>query len=615
MKPSTDPRSLFDVWNLYQLEIQKEEEKQKASITLALVKTAIIRYTLPGWGLEPSSHRRVTAWENYQGLTFMKGVELPQLVHGLETQQKVFEQQEVPLDIQRNYRAALNRFLEWCYEQSWWNHSRPQSSVTKRDPRPSDQKVRHQRPKYALGTVEGDFVSENLQSELEAFQNFRLNQNGVRQSTVNKDLRQIRLVLGWLHRFKGISLGSLKLQDMISWADIDSSDRAHLKQAEDLAFKNLELINEYIAWLENSGDEKAGKAGSAKSLYTSIDVLRIFLVVAQFIYRERSQSVSINRHQDVPIVQLLRQQLAEAQAMVKEQRSSQPPPKNLDWTDFLALVETMRQQGSFDVIHLFPASRSDTNPSPNRALVALAHVYQCFLLSAFLCYLPPQRQQIWRNLQFLVGSRPDSSEIYANQNSEISGYIYKENEQWWLYLLRDDYKTSKAYQDLLIKVPNIQYPHDRCFYQYLDEWLFELEFATRKGVERINGLRQVFSPQHEYFFTQRNGKRFVHASNFNKLLQSSALDILGEPLTPELLRSMFAKYIFSQDVDAKIASLAALMAKTSKKNGEIYDLWLDSESIKVGVQIAEKVAQDFVWRSNPQLRTSLESEQLNDSGI
>lgn len=597
---SSDPKSLFDAWNLYQSEVQENQSKQKASVTLSLTKTAIIRYTLPGWGLEPSKHGRVTAWESYRGITFMKGVELPQLSHVLEIQQQVFENQQVPLDVQRNYRSALNRFLGWCQKQDWWK-SKAQHIVPKRHPR-TDQKPKQskpQRPKYALGSVRGDFISKNLESELEAFQDFRRNDSDVRRSTVEKDLRQIRLVLGWLHRFKEIPLASLSLRQMISWVDIDSPALSK-DEAEETAFANLELINEYIRWLESTGEEGTDASNTTKNLYTSMDALRIFLVVAQFIYRERSrsqpQSVAAKRHQDVPIVQLLRQNLADVQAVAKQRRSNQQVSKQIpDWTEFLATVEQMRQHCTVGIVHTFPARKSDPNPSPHRALAAIAYSYQCFLLAAFFCYLPPQRQQVWRNLKFFAGSSIDQGEAHANQDPEVSGYLYKEDEQWWLHLLKDKYKTGKAYQNLPIKIPNIQYQDGRCFYQYLNEWLFEFEYETPRGREQINGLRQVFDPQHEYVFTQRYGKRFVHASNFNKLLQSSSYGILGESLTPELLRHMFANYISSQRFYREVKpSMAAWMQHSSEKLAEVYDMWLDSKSTQFGVEVAREVAQSFV---------------------
>lgn len=596
---SSDPKSLFDVWNLYQSEVQENQSKQKASVILSLAKTAIIRYTLPGWGLEPSKHGRVTAWESYRGITFMKGVELPQLSHALEIQQQVFEEQRVPLDVQRNYRSALNRFLGWCQEQDWWQ-SKVQPVVPKRHPR-TDQKPkqsRPQRPKYALGSVRGDFISKNLQSELEAFQNFRLHENDVQQSTVEKDIRQIRLVLGWLHRFKDAPLASLSLRQMISWVDIDSPALGK-NEAEETAFSNLELINEYIHWLESTGEEGTDASDTTKNLYTSMDAFRIFLIVAQFIYRERSQSqpqsLAIKRYQDVPIVQLLRQNLADVQAVAKQQRSAQQESKQIpDWAEFLAIVEQTRQHCAVGIVHTFPAKKSDTNPSPHRALAAITYNYQCFLFAAFFCYLPPQRQQVWRNLKF-VDSRRNDDGVCANQNPEVSGYLYKEEEQWWLHLLKDQYKTSKAYQNLVIKMPNIRYQDGRYFYQYLDEWLFEFEYKTPRGIEKVAGLRKVFDPQHEYVFTQRNGKRFVHASNFNKLLQSSSCEISDESLTPELLRHMFANYISSQRFHKDVRPWFVTWKHDSlEKLSEVDDVWLDSESTQLGVEIAEMAAQSFV---------------------
>jgi hypothetical protein len=605
---SSDPQSLFDVWNLYQLEIREKEAKQKASVTLSLVKSALVRYTLPGWGLEPSDHKRLTAWESYSGFTFMKGIKLPQISQALEIQQQVFDQQLVPLDVQRNYRAALKRFLQWCQEQHWWqsqnqiicSNSEEHSEVTRKR-----EQVKPQRPKYSLGAVEGDFVSQRLQDELEEFSSFRRNKE-VKQSTLDKDLRQIRLILGWLHRFKGIPLAELSLQQMVSFINLDSLDPEQIQMAEATAYKDLELANEYIQWLDAVRESGSGASRKEKSLYTSLDVLRIFLVVAQFIYRDHPYStpelIAVNRHQDIPVVQLLRQKFSETQATINNRHSEQQISEELpNWTDFLAIVEQMRHRCTVGVVHAFPLTKHDTNPSLYRELAKIAYNYQCFILAAFFCYFPPVRQQVWRNLQ-LHPSMIDSDKTDKSEQSESSGTISRHEKDWSLFL----YKIP-SYRSPILDIPNINYPDGRNFYQYINEWLFDFEYRTQEGIKRINGLRQVFNPQHKYFFTQQNGKRFIYATNFSKLIQTVSSKSSNELYTPELVRRMFIAYISEMDNAAQSKDLAALiehLTKThsgrhpTKKRNRNYDVWADPLTIALGLKITAEMAQTFVLRQD-----------------
>lgn len=609
MKHSTSsaPQSLFDVWNLYQLEVRETETKQKASVTLSLVKSALIRYTLPGWGFEASDQKRVNAWESYCGFTFMKKIDLHQIPQVLEIQQQVFEQQQVPLDVQRNYRAALRRFLHWCQKQSWWQHHDQTTADTLNrctEANSRGEQVKPQRPKYALGAIEGDFVPQSLQDELDEFRVFRRNQK-VKESTLDKDLRQIRLVLGWLHRFKGIPLADLSLRQMITLVNLDSPDIEQTKQAETIAYQNLELANEYIHWLGIVKEDNLDALAKDRSLYTGVDVLRIFLIVAQFIYRDRPYStpelIAVNQHQDVPVVQLLRQKLSETQATANKRKSDQQILEEIpNWTDYLAFVEQMRHRCTVGVVHAFPLTKHDTNPSIYRELAKIAYSYQCFILAAFFCYFPPVRQQVWRNLQ--LHSSMVNNKIDASERSEISGKISKNVEGWSLFL----YKIP-LYRSPILNVPNINYSDGRNFHQYLNEWLFEFEYKTQEGVNKINGLRQVFNPQHKYLFTQQNGKPFIYATNFSKLLRTVSSKSSNELYTPELVRRMFMAYISKTDNEAQSKDLAALIKHLTttlgvrhptKHRNRNYDVWADPSTVTLGLKITSEIAQNFVLRQD-----------------
>jgi hypothetical protein len=86
---------------------------------------------------------------------------------------------------------------------------------------------------------------------------------------------------------------------------------------------------------------------------------------------------------------------------------------------------------------------------PLRALPAIAQSYQRFLLCALMSYLPPRRQQEYREL--LVEPKP------SLQLDAFSGYLYTENNLWYLVTCgRKEGRTrGQAFQ---LQIPNIQYP-------------------------------------------------------------------------------------------------------------------------------------------------------------
>jgi hypothetical protein len=78
--------------------------------------------------------------------------------------------------------------------------------------------------KYGLGSVDGENIPENLQKELDNYKRFRTEADSsystgkVRESTVEQELKQIRLILGWLyrHHYQGISLAEMSLGHIVA---------------------------------------------------------------------------------------------------------------------------------------------------------------------------------------------------------------------------------------------------------------------------------------------------------------------------------------------------------------------------------------------------------------
>lgn len=646
------PRSLFDAWNLYQEEIQATQSRQQAKATLAQAKTALLRYTLPGWGFLIPHRSKLTEQEMEAALSYTKQVSLEQLSNGRYIQQTVFEALQVPINSQRNYRAALNKLLKWCEQQSWWQNVATEQQSTLHKPKPSVLDIRVtnrkykdeqgkllQEYKYGLGSVAVDEIPNRLQRELKAFQRFRTNSEGsnrkqeVKQSTVDKDLKHIRLILGWLHRIRGIPLEQLSLNQIVPLVLLKSTQEREaemVKAGHAAAQQALTLAEDYIKWLKTSPEAERPEARGRgiESTYTETSVLNTVLLVAEFIYRQESESNQRVRAKDNSVVELIRQQTSAVRKTIKERHEQSDCSKEMiEWTEFLAVVEQLRQECQPKLVRSGSLLKDDSSFVGSRPLSAIAYSYQCFLLAAFMSYIPPQRQQIYRNLRipypgasrqkFSFGSqeqgeREDRKDItfldlleensttkveneeYPLVPAESSGYLYREAELWHIHLFPDKYKTGKNYEDLAVKIPNLHYADGRCFYQYLEEWLFEYTYQSKRGViKKVEGLRQIFHPQHEYFFTQKEGERYSHPTNFSNLLRVPAYRIIGKVMTLDLLREIFAKYILKFSSDNNTTAQIAQLKHIYWIRGENYDVWADIRTVALSRQIAEEVSQFF----------------------
>ncbi len=649
------PRSLFDIWNLYQAQIQATQPAQQANATLAQTKTALLRYTLPGWGFPAPKRHKLTNSETEAGLAYTKQVSLEQLSEAPYIQQEVFEELQIPSNSQRNYRAALNKLLMWCEQQSWWRTAVPteqrlslpdKQNKSALDIRVTNRKYKDkqgrllQEYKYGLGAVEGDVIPSSLLKELNAFKQFRINPNSsnlkqlVKKSTLDKDLKHIRLILGWLHRIKSVPLEKLSLERIVPLVHLKSNqdEKMAIAEAQEAAQQAFELASDYIKWLKASpeAEKPEARGRGIESPHTELSVLKTFLLVAEFIYHQENESNQREQYKGVSVVELLRQQLFAVQKEAKNQSCvSNKSKKRLDWTEFLAFVEQLRQECNPRFTGKGSSTKSDTSVGHIRPLSAIAYSYQCFLLAALISYIPPQRQQIYRNLRipypgatrqkFLISSNKQGKQedkenltlglflFHEDSNTEIqnekylpppagiSGYLYQEASLWYIHLFPDEYKTGKNYEDLSIKVPNIQYSDGRFFYQYIKEWLFDYTYQDNRGIiKKIEGLRQVFHPQHEYFFTQEQGKRYSHPTNFSNLLRVPGYRITKKFIVPDSLREMFAQHVSRYSPSANTQIIADRLRELYKFCSEDYDVWISRNTVDLSQKIAEEISQNFV---------------------
>jgi len=88
----------------------------------AAIKTAVFRYTLPGYGLPPNARKD-------EAIDFLKQLPIHEFQKALVVQQEVFDSLSVKGGIERTYRSALKKMLAWCSSQSWWSSAVSNSAI------------------------------------------------------------------------------------------------------------------------------------------------------------------------------------------------------------------------------------------------------------------------------------------------------------------------------------------------------------------------------------------------------------------------------------------------------------------------------------------------------
>lgn len=612
---SAEPQSLLEVWQLYALETQATHSEPQAYAKLTQVKTALIRYTLPCWGLPSLQGRKVTEAETAQAFDLMARISTEQLQSALLAQQQVFEQQQVPDKIRRTYRSALKQLLTWCQQQAWsWattdaepqlllppkRHKRSAQALHTRKPYDHAKEPLRQEYRYGLGSVKGDVMNEPLQAELEAFVQWRQNSsrlglNAVQASTVARELAGIRLILGWLHRVQGVRSEALSLTRIIPLVPLPAvSDPAAAAQAKAAARASIDLAYRYIHWLR-AKPEEGGRGLTTQQV--ELSNLKLFKSVACFLYdREMPPEHSAQPWrwlEQSPVIQAFSREIAQwrrrSTHKVSGQRDETSHVKIIaTWPEVLAFVEALRAECVPRLSIEQQTRKQALSFGPLRALPAIAQSYQRFLLCALMSYLPPQRQQAYRDL--LVEPKP-SLKLDA-----FSGYLYTENDLW--YLATCDRKGGRTRgQEFQLEIPNIQYPHGRYFYQYLQAWLYEYTYVDAKGQEhRTNGLRAALQPHHAYLFTKKNGKKYENPTDLSRLVRDAAFKLTGSTINPHRFRYLFVNYwVERQPKPATLEVLAACMGHSPQMSIEVYEKALTQpETAQVISREVARLAQALV---------------------
>lgn len=561
MPQSQLPHSLLDAWLAYEAHVRLTMPTKKADATVAQVRTALWRYTLPGWEFPLPKGQRLSKGEYEQGLDFLKQLPFQRLQEAPAVQERLFEQLAVAGNSRRNYRWALKQFMDWCNQQYWYeveteaegNVQRPVSR--KRQPKGSANDVRlttrRARQAYRLAK---DEIPEALQRELERFSQFLMgtgpNGETTRRAslrTANQYVNQVLRFLGWLHTHQAVPLAELSLQRLVAVGSGAEGSARSNGRPQEKAEQVVELIQAYFQWLGASGQGTLDERTEAiKSPYTELKVINTWLAVARFLNEQNHISEGKEaKTARVMIAALKKLRRGVSTKLKVHQPVSDASKKRLEWHEFLDLVEILRGECRPRLWQQTQSRHGGSTLGSPRSLTAIAQSYQRFLLTALLAYIPPQRSQVLRNLliaRTLIPEQDCSSQAVSGEES----VLYRDHDGWWIKIVEP--RMQRQSPPYLVFVHNLNYADGRCFYQYLEEWILHYVYEDAQGnTIEVPGLRRCLNPQHLRLFTMKNGQPYQDSPTFIKLLRHPAYRFTGKAIDFHTVRQMYAKYLLSKE--------------------------------------------------------------------
>lgn len=358
--------------------------------SLGNLKTALRLYILPSYGFETAQLQGDRDLEVALGQVTLKAfLDAPERLQSSAAAQR-------SVGTLANYRSALNRFLGWMEQQSWFRESvgrfeemvSPPTKVAGLSLQAARQRPEAARTKGRL-SLEKTELTPQLRQELADLAHFltapevaKRQDDAIRAVTFGNYEVMIRGFLGWLYRVVNVSRQELSVALM--------ADR--------------EWLDEYMAW---------GISVRGNSYGWALNVAAAGLNVAKWQYHQRSVSPE---YRDIREVELIRAKIAELQPKrAKEPKRRVSKEKMVEKFVPFDQVEAV-------VCYLRLCCATRTAKGYARRDLTVMRSWQIYLIIAILAYCPVRQREV--------------------REMEMGRTLFREKDGYVVLLEPDDHKTG-----------------------------------------------------------------------------------------------------------------------------------------------------------------------------
>jgi hypothetical protein len=432
-------KTLYDALERY--------SKSLSDADYAQLRTALIRYVIPGWGGPKLSGARTTVKELEAGIQYMKTTPLGGLRDALKVQESVFKEVGAPGSSRRNYRYQLGRFIEWAkgnglvIEDNQATLSKTTCEIQFRNREfPRETAFEYRKRMGVNGVVGRTIVLRNIGDELsqqiESYREFRLTH--VRECTVDCDLRLLKRYLGWICEEKRISDSLITINHALPFVklrysedDFSDSENSFMQVtiAEKQALKEADkLAQEVVCSVERY------RATASKMSYQSSTRIVITLInMSKWIYKDETQANFI----DIPIcVRLSELKHRYVKASKNEPCAVPYALKSADWSELPDVVEQLKKEADAD--------KSSSGKCRDKRSIG-SSIQRLLVFSLFVA-IPPRRSRVIAELE--LGRTLQKGKVDSRSGFTPASLLKpEEGIKWCVTLSPKDYKTGKTLVD------------------------------------------------------------------------------------------------------------------------------------------------------------------------
>lgn len=610
-----------------------------------------------------SLHRRLlaTAWRGEPIITGTKAnaaqaaeADAFLATQGVHRYASAFDDLQIGLDMmnasqgtRNNTKSVLTWFTQLAIQRPWYPQDvRPDIQNQCRPPRyisgrrhSSDLPLTERTGQYQKYRLTDEEISPALQEELDDLYRFwtaavypgRVRMT-VKPVTGQSYIKEVLVMLGYLHRVLGVPLDELRLTHLVPFITDEDLEGLTKKKQDDLCYKKQLYLEswtgEYFQYIQKKNNSLSPRTKNGK--------LNALTCTAHYLYREQ-----VRRRRDynsIPILIVLSEMISQNQHDIQKWKRTKTTVADvsLKWPDVVEGETALTTVRRLVVEPLRKQTRLRRKNGAYREGFVIAKDHQHYLKWALMTDLPARRQQVFRTAKISLScplQRPDSvppDDFYfplppsgireKNHDGTFADnyfckvYAYKDRvypEGMWLLQICAD-KTDDVYGVYTMEIPNRTFDDGTCFYDYLEHyfcgWWVQGKFRNRKpyGWWDPNLQGQVghwaakgwmeFEPSETFEVEERAqgplwrwgyafpmpatgkiGDGTVFAGSFLR----TSYQFIGKRISPHLLRNFWATWAFQVKLtDAELASLAFAMGHSVQTLKDIYDRSTEQEKTR-----------------------------------
>lgn len=605
------PNNLADCLKLFKL--------QSNSNLFSSVQSIIINHCLVSLGFQLNSDKRLTNKQIESAYKFMESLPIKTYLELEDTFHSSCENHNVSSSNKAKYLYNLRAFIDWYKqaEKSWYQVGDSSSRNIYRFSGELKDKIQRKKltnrgkmTKFKLSLDPSDYPDicnaetylQRIKGELSEFESFMKRRDFSDDSIKNRHYSIIK-IFGWLYLSEKVPLSELSLTSIvpvtsvnISPVDYDSYDEYMyakgfaIQEIREIAKKIIALLKEFFAWLPHS------PSPNTKSVY-----VQSVLLLAKFLYREETNSSTHTDCEDIPVVLALQN----FHNCITEEIKKNPPvvayeDKAVTWANAMSVLNRSRFEAILaDGDKICKGKRRKRK----RDLKTMSNSMNRFLLLALLTLIPPDRQQIARNLVW--GKSLIYGRYCQGQFEVLSNFVSDTDTDigFYLNIYQNKSKVGKFYGDWLGKIPNYFFPDGTQFYDYLELWLMgnnknnPLRSILKLGEDYNQPLRLSLhknAANHNYVFLGRNKGNPLNKDTLGSIIRHLFERMSSTPVYPHTLRHMFRTYVNELGISKTESESIAFWMKHSPETAAKYSRQTLESKLQPGFSLLSTINQNLL---------------------